>query len=270
MLRHHLSRPSTLLRTIAMATLLLPFSTALPAPPQAGAAGRSADSPAVLVELFTSEGCSGCPPADDLLRQINGHTTASGQLIVGISEHVSYWNGLGWRDPFSSESYTDRQNDYGAHFRLDSVYTPQMVVNGREEFVGSDRSALQAALNQEARRPHIELHIASAHVVDQTLHFSYSAGSIPVGSSLRLVAVIVDDSDRSSVLRGENSGRQLVHAAVARAMVPLGTLQETSERSISLPLPPSFLENPGVGHHLLLFAQQAGNLAVLGTDVKPI
>jgi len=105
---------------------------------------------AVLIELFTSEGCSDCPPADDLLRQVSGRQTEDGQLIVGISEHVTYRNSLGWRDPFSDDQYTDRQNAYGAHFGLDSVYTPQMVVNGREQFVGSDRRALVAALASEA------------------------------------------------------------------------------------------------------------------------
>src|SRR5271170_5665891 len=113
---------------------------------------------AVLIELFTSEGCSDCPPADDLLQQVSGHKTAEGQLIVGISEHVSYWNGLGWKDPFSSDLYTGRQNDYSSHFGLGSVYTPQMVVNGREQFVGSDRRALQAALATESQRRQITLH----------------------------------------------------------------------------------------------------------------
>lgn len=105
---------------------------------------------AVLVELFTSEGCSSCPPADALLRQVNGMRTQAGQLIVGVSEHVTYWNNLGWADPFSSAVYTNRQNGYGERFRLDSVYTPQMVVNGAKQFVGSDRGQLQAAL-EDAR-----------------------------------------------------------------------------------------------------------------------
>src|SRR5580704_5019708 len=94
---------------------------------------------AVLIELFTSEGCSDCPPADELLRQVSGRQTEDGQLIVGISEHVTYWNNLGWRDPFSADQYTERQNAYRTRFGLESVYTPQMVVNGREQFVGSDR-----------------------------------------------------------------------------------------------------------------------------------
>src|ERR1700722_11498503 len=93
---------------------------------------------AVLVELFTCEGCSSCPPADALLQKVNGKYSDADQLIVGVSEHVTYWNGLGWSDPFSSSAYTERQNAYGQRFHLDSVYTPQIVVNGQEQIVGSD------------------------------------------------------------------------------------------------------------------------------------
>jgi hypothetical protein len=224
----------------------------------------------VLIELFTSEGCSDCPPADELLRQVSGRRTERGQLIVGISEHVTYWNSLGWKDPFSVDQYTERQNAYGAHFGLASVYTPQMVVNGREQFVGSDRRALAAALASEAQRKHIELHITSAQITEKSIAFSYSAMSLPTNDSLQLVAVIVDDMDRSSVTRGENSGRNLTHVSVARAIAPLGALHETGQQSLSIPLPPSFTANPGVGHHLVLFAQQDGSGAVLGIDSKPI
>jgi hypothetical protein len=179
-----------------------------------------------LVELFTSEGCSDCPPADELLRQVNGHKTAGGQLIVGISEHVSYWNGLGWKDPFSADLYTNRQNDYGTRFGLGSVYTPQMVVNGREQLVGSDGRALQAALATESQRKQISLRIDSAQIKDNRVTFSYTASDFPAKGSLQLVAVLVDDMDQSSVLRGENSGRKLTHVAVARALAPLGSLHE--------------------------------------------
>jgi len=230
----------------------------------------AAHSSAVLIELFTSEGCSDCPPADALLQQVSGHKTAEGQLIVGISEHVSYWNGLGWKDPFSSELFTGRQNDYSGHFGLSSVYTPQMVVNGREQFVGSDRRALQAALTAELQRKQITLHIDSAQLAQSSITFTYSASTLPAKGSLQLVAVLVDDVDRSNVLRGENSGRELIHVAVARALAPLGELHEANQRSVTLPLPASFQSNASTGHHLVLFAQQNGAGAVMGTDTKPI
>jgi hypothetical protein len=224
----------------------------------------------VLVELFTSEGCSDCPPADELLRQVNGQRTAGGQLIVGVSEHVSYWNGLGWKDPFSSDLYTNRQNDYETHFGLDSVYTPQMVVNGREQFVGSDSRALQAALVAESQRKQIALRIDSGQTNDNSVTFTYKVSDLPAKVALQLVALLVDDMDQSSVLRGENSGRKLTHVAVARAFTPLGPLHEAGQHSITLPLPPSFRSNPGAGHHLVLFAQQGSGGPIVGSDTKPI
>ena len=254
------------LTVVMLALFLLPGVLSQASPTQSTAAYPSA----VLVELFTSEGCSDCPPADELLRQVNGHKTAGGQLIVGISEHVSYWNGLGWKDPFSADLYTNRQNDYGAHFGLGSVYTPQMVVNGREQFVGSDSRALQAALVTESRRKQIALRIDFGQIKDKSVTFSYTASDLPAKGALQLVAVIVDDVDQSSVLRGENSGHKLTHVAVARAFAPLGVLREAVQHSITLPLPPSFLSNPGAGHHLVLFAQQGIGGPVVGVDTKPI
>src|SRR5271156_923196 len=258
----NLSRFSLFGSFAAVALLsLLPAGVAA----QADATQAEAAHPsAVLIELFTSEGCSDCPPADELLQQVSGHKTPEGQLIVGISEHVSYWNGLGWKDPFSSELYTGRQSNYSNHFGLDSVYTPQMVVNGREQFVGSDRRSLEAALATESQRKQIELHINSTQVTEKSITFSYSASDLPPTSSLQLIAVLVDDMDQSHVLRGENSGRELIHVAVARGLAPLGALHETEQRSVTLPLPPSFRSNSGTGHHLVLFAQQSGAGEVMG------
>ena len=258
-----------LIRSLTIAMLAAALSPTLLSQANAAAA-TSASSPAVLVELFTSEGCSDCPPADELLRQVNERKTPNGQLIIGISEHVSYWNGLGWKDPFSAELYTSRQNDYGTHFGLDSVYTPQMVVNGREQFVGSDSRALQAALLAESQRKQITLRIDSGQIRDHSLTFTYSAADLPAKVALQLVAVLVDDMDQSSVLRGENSGRRLTHVAVARAFAPLGALREVGQHTTTLPLPASFFSGPGGGHHLVLFAQQGSGGPVVGSDSKPI
>jgi hypothetical protein len=225
---------------------------------------------AVLVELFTSEGCSSCPAADELLRQISGRMTPEGQLIVGISEHVSYWNHLGWKDPFSSELLTDRQSKYSEYFGLSSVYTPQMVVNGREQFVGSDRSALAAAFASESGRRQIDLRITSAQLTSNRLDFAYSASDLPADSRLDVFAVVVDDLDHSNVSSGENSGRQLFHSSVARAFVSLGEIRPTEGLPVSLPLPSSFTGSSSSGHHLVLFAQEPGGGPVRGVDTRPI
>ncbi|MGB6692540.1 MAG: DUF1223 domain-containing protein, partial [Terracidiphilus sp.] len=149
-------RPMLACSLLLFATGLLPhFATGQTSGPQ-----RPGSS--VIVELFTSEGCSSCPPADAVLRQINLKQTSAGQLIVGISEHVTYWNSLGWKDPFSSPEFTERQTVYASHLSPEGPYTPQMVVNGREQFVGGDVNALQKALRDEARRAHLELNILSS------------------------------------------------------------------------------------------------------------
>jgi len=155
------------------------------------ASAQTASPKAILVELFTSEGCSSCPPADALLREINGTHAPGGQLIVGISEHVTYWNQLGWRDPYSAQSYTDRQNAYGTHFNLDSVYTPQIVVNGGEQFVGSDRASLRRALQRQEGEPEaVALRILSATVASGSLTLHISAAPYASVKASDLLAVI--------------------------------------------------------------------------------
>jgi hypothetical protein len=202
-----------------------------------------------------------CPPADALLRQVNGTQTSEGQLIVGISEHVTYWNSLGWSDPFSSSAYTDRQDAYSQRFHLDGVYTPQMVINGAEQIVGSDRAALrQAVMKEEAQQSRMALRILSVEVGRSGLNVHFSAsGELPV---------LADDSDRSNVLHGENSGRMLAHVAVARSISRIANMQTAGEGTAQIPIPSSFQASQG--HHLILFAQTPGNGRVLGTDTKPL
>ena len=235
-------------------------------------AQTAVDAPAqkvVLVELFTSEGCSSCPPADALLRQVNGTRTSGDQLVVGISEHVTYWNGLGWSDPFSSPAYTERQNAYSERFHLEGVYTPQMVINGAEQIVGSDRGALLRAVQAEqAQHPRVSLRILSLNVVGSTLAVNFSiSGDVPAQGA-DLMAVLADDSDRSSVLHGENSGQTLAHVAVARSISRVARLRSAGERTVQVQIPATF--QAGQKHHLILFAQTPGNGRVLGADTKAL
>src|SRR6201993_3256499 len=113
-------------------------------------ANDSARTP-VLVELFTSEGCSDCPPADALLERFDRSQLIDGAELIVLSEHVDYWNGPGWKDPYSSLQYSQRQNSYAALFKLGSVYTPQMVVDGRYEFVGSDERRATEAIESASK-----------------------------------------------------------------------------------------------------------------------
>ena len=115
----------------------------------------------VLVELFTSEGCSSCPPADRLLSELDRRQPVSGANIVVLSEHVDYWNSLGWRDPFSSHQWSERQDNYGRQFGLDSIYTPQMVINGAQEVNGSDSRAVRSAIEKSAAATPVAISISS-------------------------------------------------------------------------------------------------------------
>jgi hypothetical protein len=225
--------------------------------------GQQRTGSAVIVELFTSEGCSSCPPADAVLRQVNLKQTSAGQLIVGISEHVTYWNDLGWKDPFSSPEFTERQSVYASRLSPDGPYTPQMVVNGREQFVGSDVGALQKALGDEVRRAYLDLRILSTTHSTSGLDVKFSAaGETP--RPLDIIAVLTDDADRSNVQRGENGGRLLQHVSVARSLARVATVRGDEQESVHIPFPDGFHLDSGSGHHLILFAQQQHQGAIEG------
>ncbi|MEQ8927727.1 MAG: DUF1223 domain-containing protein [Fulvivirga sp.] len=163
-----------------------------------------------VVELFTSQGCSSCPAADAVLSKIAGNDN-----VFALSYHVSYWNYLGWKDPYSSEEFTKRQRKYGSHFKLNAIYTPQMIVNGKYEFVGSYESKLNNALNKIDLDP-ISISISDLKVHSGKLTFSYSLDKQP--TNLLLNAAIVERHVENYVPRGENHGKTLKHDNVVRSL----------------------------------------------------
>jgi len=213
----------------------------------------SASSPRpVLVELFTSEGCSSCPPADRLLMELDRKQPVPGANIVVLSEHVDYWNSLGWHDPYSSNQWSERQDDYGRRFGLDSVYTPQMVIDGSREVNGSDSRAVLAAVQRSAGSPPLPLDISDVTRTGGTLQIEFTAGA---SDSASVYAVLADDSDRSSVERGENAGRTLEHVAVARSLIRVAELGQTPiDKKIEIKIPP---EAATEHLRLILFAQES-------------
>jgi hypothetical protein len=251
------------LRPMLVSSLLLFATGLLPRFASGQDSGPQRPGSSVIVELFTSEGCSSCPPADAVLRQINLKQTSAGQLIVGISEHVTYWNSLGWKDPFSSPEFTERQAVYASHLSPEGPYTPQMVVNGSEQFVGGDVNALQKALRDEARRAHLELNILSSTLSSSGLDVKFSVAGV-TSRPLDIVAVVTDDADQSTVLRGENGGRLLQHVSVARSMVRVATVKGATQQSIHIAFPDGFHLDGGSGHHLILFAQEQHQGAIEG------
>jgi hypothetical protein len=186
-------------------------------------AGRTqADAPRtpVLVELFTSEGCSTCPPADLLLQKLDRSQPVAGAELVVLSEHVDYWNSDGWKDPFSSHLFSERQDDYVRHFRIEGPYTPQMVVDGKAEFVGSDEQAALRAIGDAARAKKIPVELSEVRVSGASVAAHVQTG--PLAGQASVLLVLADDSDQSSVARGENAGRNLSHVAVVRSLTEVG------------------------------------------------
>lgn len=182
----------------------------------------------VLVELFTAEGCSSCPPADRLLEAMVGTQPTAGVQIVGLGEHVDYWDRLGWKDRFSSAALTARQQAYADRLKLDNIYTPQLVVDGAAAFVGSDVNAARRALDEAARRPHgtVTIEVApSTGSGSRELPIAVSVADLPPidsGDRAEVMAAIIEDGLRSDVKRGENAGRVLTHAAVVRTLTAIG------------------------------------------------
>jgi len=179
---------------------------------------RVAQRTPVLVELFTSEGCSDCPPADRLLESLDKTQPFPGVQAIVLSEHVTYWDYLGWRDPFSMDEMTQRQQAYSAQFGLRDIYTPQMVVDGSAQFVGSDRRALEGAVRAAAAQPKEDVAIDNAHWSEGSVEFSVRATEHP---NVHLIAALSADGTHSDVARGENAGRMLQHVAVVRVMKSL-------------------------------------------------
>ncbi len=177
----------------------------------------SANKQAVLVELFTSEGCSSCPPADRVLAQIAKQPNTDADVIT-LSLHVDYWDSAVWRDPFSSHAFSKRQDIYSARLRGEN-YTPQMIVDGRTAFVGSDAKKAQKAIADAAKSPKAKIEIA--HTKNS---LKIKITDTPAHENATVFLAIVEDNLSSSVRGGENSGKKLEHASVVRELKSLGVL----------------------------------------------
>jgi hypothetical protein len=169
----------------------------------------------VLVELFTSEGCSDCPPADTLLAELDAKQPIPGAQVIVLSEHVTYWNHEGWTDPFSMDEMTVRQQEYVDRFRIPSSYTPETVVDGAAQMVGNNGPAVVHAIANATVQPKQQLSIDNAHWENGAVQFAVRASS---SSGTKLVAVLAADATHAEVARGENAGRTLHHVAVVRVI----------------------------------------------------
>jgi hypothetical protein len=192
--------------------------------PKAQSVPPEANRKPVVVELFTSEGCSSCPPADALLQKLQAQQPVAGAEIIAIEEHVDYWNHDGWVDPFSSPEWTERQQVYVSLNRNDA-YTPELVVDGRSQFVGNNEREAQLEIEKAALASKIGVSITAKAYTNSSERFSVSVGKIDGNNANDVAEVwlaVTEDGLHSSVSHGENSGRVLHHVATLLSLSKIG------------------------------------------------
>jgi len=225
----------------------------------------------ILLELFTSEGCSSCPPADALMQQMDATQPVSGAQLIVLSEHVDYWNHDGWKDPYSSSSITERQIDYVRALKLKEPYTPQIIVDGTTVLQGDQAQILQS-LQSDAATPKLSLHIDSVNpgagkVQDISGHVDID-GTTDKHNADVFVAVALGRAE-SQVLSGENSGKHLSHVAVVQEIKRIGKLAKNGHFSQDFQVK----LNPGTDANnvrIIAFVQEPGPGRVLGAALwKP-
>ena len=236
--------------------------------PSAADASESAASP-VLVELFTAEGCSSCPPADALLMQLDAHQPIAGTQLIVLSEHMNYWNDS-WPDPFASAQLTARQADYVRAFRARSPYTPQIIVDGATEVRLSDPQEIEHIFRAAAGSPKLPIRVTSIKVESGTP--AHLSGEIEVDGRAEqhkadVYLVIALDRAETKVLRGENRGQTIAHVAVVEYLSKLGALKpgQTFNQPFRAPLERELASG---NNRLIVFVQEAGNGKVVGATLQ--
>jgi hypothetical protein len=262
---------------ILVAALVFCHCHALTTAAQSSSARTETERKPVVVELFTSEGCSSCPPADTLLQKLEELQPLPGAEVIGLEEHVDYWNHDGWNDPYSSPEWTQRQLNYGALFKT-QAYTPQMVVDGQSQFLGSSGRDAALAIQKAASAPKTEVAItpgtADANGPERfTVSVGKLAGDTP-GDTAEVWLAVTEDGLQSSVNRGENAGHVLVHIATLRSLHKIGVATANGA-------PQSFAGDPRVkldshwNHEkltVMVFVQEKKSRKILGaasTSITP-
>jgi hypothetical protein len=226
----------------------------------------------VLLELFTSEGCSSCPPADAWLQQLDAQQPVPDAQVIVLSEHVDYWNHDGWTDPYSSSFVTERQAAYVRVLGISSAYTPQVIVDGTNELHLDNQQQVKDVLRKASKAPQIPVSIGSVHV----------EGSAPAilrahievdGTSSRhnadIFAAVALDHAESQVLRGENGGHRLKHVAVVQELVKIGKLEKGKAFIQDYQLKLKAGQDPK-NLRLVVFVQESGPGNVLGAALEEI
>jgi hypothetical protein len=232
---------------------------------------RNTAAAPILVELFTSEGCSSCPPADDLLQQMDASQPAPGAQLIVLSEHVDYWNHDGWQDPYSSAQLTDRQTAYVRALGLNTPYTPQIIVDGATILRGNNAEVAKTFQRLTAVSK-IAVRIESVSVEAKTpafLRAHIAVDGTPQKHSPEIYVVVALDHAESQVLRGENSGKHLAHVAVVQEIRRIGKLEKAGSfgQDFQLKLKPG---TDPANIRLVAFVQEPGPGKVLGAALYKV
>lgn len=212
----------------------------------------------VLVELFTSEGCSSCPPGDRQLAFLEKQQPVGGAEVITLAFHVDYWNRMGWADKYSSAEFSERQNSYVERLRLTSSYTPQMVVDGQAEFVGSDAGRASDAIAKAAAnpKPRVDFKLTRSGA-------DVEIGNIPKHESATVYLAVAEDNIVTDVKSGENGGLKLPHISVVRKLNTIGQLSNTAtsfKNSFELPSDPAWKKDQ---LKYIVFIQENGSGRVM-------
>lgn len=216
-----------------------------------------------VLELFTSEGCSSCPPADRLMEKIQKET--EGESVYILAYHVDYWDRLGWKDGFSSADYSKRQAEYGQWLHVTSIYTPQVIVNGKTQYVGSDESAIRQAIKaQLAAKPGATLAL-QAHIDKDHIIVEYQATQAMKNS--QVLIAILQKAATTKVERGENAGQVLSHVQIVRNL-QTEPLTESGNGKFMVQLPKHLIAQQGELMGLLQDQTNGEILAVAKANLK--
>jgi len=216
-------------------------------------------TPCAVVELFTSEGCSSCPPADAVLADMVVNARKSAAPVFPLAFHVDYWNQLGWTDRFSDPAYSRRQSDYAHARQVDEVYTPQMIVNGTTQFVGSDRDAAKRALDSALAKP-AQAKITAKVVTTNAGPYRVSYAVVGANQHAIINIAVVERGLKTPVRAGENGGQVLRHENVVRWFRNV-KISVDGKDQIEIPR----LDNVNFANaSVIVYAQEPGNGPVLG------
>jgi len=265
------------MRSDGFARFALTFSVLALFPLQAQTPQSDSQSPAashagvpVLVELFTSEGCSSCPPADVILQRLDDYQPISGAQLIVLSEHVTYWDQQGWKDPNSSTAFTDRQSAYETALGEKESYTPQFVIDGSQSVSLEKLKNLEDALNKAKENTKIPVRITSLSADPSnpaTLRLHIETDTNPNKHNADVYVAVALNHVESQVLRGENGGKHLIHIAVLQQLNRVGKLAKGKSfaQDVQIKLKPN---EDLKDVRLVAFAQESGQGKLLGAAMQ--